>query len=798
MEKYDNTKEKIYHIGVLIGNAGTEHPRELITGIYDCVREENAEITLFLGSQGHALDFWKQSSETTSTTYNYQYNCLYDYALLGQMDALVIAFGTISIFFKNEEQDSFLDKFKDIPTVVLEHVEDDTSNTYLMSDNYSGMEAVIEHLVAVHGYKKILLLSGPNNSMEAQLRKKAYYDVMARHNITVLDSMIVEGDFTPMVESQIEQLLDTNPNAEAIACANDEMANAAYNVCRRRGITVGKDLAITGYDDVDLGSRLDPPLTTSNQDGLTMGYESIKAAIDICRTGQGKSRIIPAPLIVRGSCGCDYHFIKVDSQLIDAFHSINSLDDADNIHNTVLVALNLAKRNRNVPSVYQKSFIDAFKNLLIFIIKIRNGEISGQDRDYIRQFVLNEARQLFNSNYEEFIIHFNLSKTLNLVRMLLDHEIADASEYDKVVAYNRVGANLSAYIESLVAHYDAEKTENLIQSNKAISFAIQIMMENSNNDEAFYLHIMQLIKERNVGNAFLYLNTEPIHLAKDQATFCPNEMILAAQMINGSIKVMSSENIIINKSCGFSAFYPNDGKRHHYSAFLLFQEELQYGLLVCETSYNELDDISCMALQISTALSYKHLRAKEEASRKQLYDALNELEEKNKVLSIISSNDQLTNLYNRRGFMEQMFSMLHKYEGRQAYLFFFDLDHLKEINDVFGHTEGDYAITSSAYLLKSLFDNEGIIARLGGDEYVGVLLQDDSTPQLGDDIVSKLKGLTDNFNSISSKPYYIELSAGYTHFTFDDSLDIKRILTEADTILYEAKTKRRKTVCKNA
>ena len=78
-----------------------------------------------------------------------------------------------------------------------------------------------------------------------------------------------------------------------------------------------------------------------------------------------------------------------------------------------------------------------------------------------------------------------------------------------------------------------------------------------------------------------------------------------------------------------------------------------------------------------------------------------ELEEKNQILRVISSYDEMSQLLNRRGFMEKSLQMVQANAGKQAYLLFADIDHLKEINDSFGHAAGDFAIqTAAGYLLQ--------------------------------------------------------------------------------------------------
>lgn len=72
---------------------------------------------------------------------------------------------------------------------------------------------------------------------------------------------------------------------------------------------------------------------------------------------------------------------------------------------------------------------------------------------------------------------------------------------------------------------------------------------------------------------------------------------------------------------------------------------------------------------------------------------------------------------NRRGLMEKAVQMNRKNDGKEMLILFADLDHLKEINDSFGHIEGDFAIKKCAETLKSVVGENGIIGRIGGDEF---------------------------------------------------------------------------------
>jgi two-component system cell cycle response regulator len=89
------------------------------------------------------------------------------------------------------------------------------------------------------------------------------------------------------------------------------------------------------------------------------------------------------------------------------------------------------------------------------------------------------------------------------------------------------------------------------------------------------------------------------------------------------------------------------------------------------------------------------------------------------VLRSLALVDELTGLYNRRGFLKigEQHVKLADRAKREMSLLFVDLDHMKQINDTFGHQEGDQALIETAVILTKTFRRSDIIARIGGDEF---------------------------------------------------------------------------------
>lgn len=168
-----------------------------------------------------------------------------------------------------------------------------------------------------------------------------------------------------------------------------------------------------------------------------------------------------------------------------------------------------------------------------------------------------------------------------------------------------------------------------------------------------------------------------------------------------------------------------------------------------------------------------------------------------KRLTEISLRDSLTGLYNRRGFMTLGKQLLDTYLRKQPDigLLYVDLDYLKLINDELGHSEGDRAIEITARILRSSFRDSDIIARLGGDEFVVLFLD---TPGLtAESIRERLNKRLSETLETKPLPFMLSLSIGYYSSVLCYETQIGRLLSSADSLMYEDKEKRRKSISGN-
>jgi diguanylate cyclase (GGDEF)-like protein len=155
----------------------------------------------------------------------------------------------------------------------------------------------------------------------------------------------------------------------------------------------------------------------------------------------------------------------------------------------------------------------------------------------------------------------------------------------------------------------------------------------------------------------------------------------------------------------------------------------------------------------------------------------------------LSMTDPLTGLLNRRGFWALADSHLRmtRRQRKRSLVLSADLDGLKEINDVYGHEEGDRAISRTAELLKSCFRESDIIARFGGDEFVALAFDIDDLGEAA--LRRKIEDRLNCANETGELAYDLSLSIG-TVLANGTEQSLEELLREADRVLYREKAKR--------
>lgn len=197
---------------------------------------------------------------------------------------------------------------REIPAVLVNRTADSSPLPSIVGDDHAGIGLVVEHLAEM-GHSKIGHVSGPHSMSTGHGRYQAFLSWTQSLDIDVDSSAIEEAEWYRVDAGLVaaEALLDRRPDITAIVCANDLLAMGAYRAVRQRGLVVGADVAITGYNDIPLLDLLEPPLTSVRVPYRQMGSEAAAHLLSVLSSSNGQDRPVSmrlAPtLSVRGSSG---------------------------------------------------------------------------------------------------------------------------------------------------------------------------------------------------------------------------------------------------------------------------------------------------------------------------------------------------------------------------------------------------------------------------------------------------------------------------------------------------------------
>lgn len=771
------TENKNLTIAVLMGDTYNEYANELMSGFYSCAKKENVNL-IFLMRSSLPRNTNNILSDMTGGDFQVHFSSIYDYVPLFKPDALILSYGSLSIFSDTPSKEALFSYYKDIPCLLLKDISDNPDIPYLVADNYVGMCECIEHLITEHGYKKIAFLAGPAGNHDSNERLRAYHDTMQKHGLAVTKNMVAHGDFSESVDSQVIRLLDTNPGLEAIAFANDTMAKTGYRICNECGLVVGRDIAITGFDDTNMAKTLNPPLTSVMHNSFQFSYQALQNAIQLCNGSKDFYSTLPTVLHTRSSCGCMPMYTA-------DFADCTATDDI------------LTFVHQNIDQMVDELFFsmpyqdekEAYKALLIsFFDDITRHIWEHSSERYVFSAQYPCLKQLCEHPHISSLIM--LDHVVQLLRKLIHHAPEETARF----SLQRIIASTQQYVHSAeIFSLQAKAQMNLQQNWFATSFTQDLLTSQVDLAESLQ-RIMHRLYCMHIETCYFFLFSEPLE-AKSAYHLQPPDNLYLAAYYNGdtAVSLKRSEWIPITGEYGVSDVIPQD-KLHFLTNYVLFSENTQYGFLLCENKPEDIPFILSCSLQLGTFLRFCSLNAYEQQTRKELEASIRLIQEKNSILSFVSEYDELTRLLNRRGFMEKSLHAINENIDKTAYILFGDLDHLKEINDSFGHYAGDFALQTIAEYLRNCLPEDAIIARIGGDEFVAFIISD----MKDFDVRTKkaIKDYSNKFNETCEQPFYVEISVGIYKCICNSTNPITDLLRKSDTLLYEEKAHRRSSARK--
>ena len=712
-------------------------------------------------------------SEDEFNTYSYQYNTMLSYVEKGNFDGVVIETGVIFNGVPDEDVKYMFDSFG-IPVVSIARKIEGYPNIRF---NCNGLREELQHLIDHHNCKHIAFIGGPTDNLEAIERLELYKETLADNGIKFDKKLYGMGNFSEFCEDEVRKVLEKNKgNIDAICFANDRMAIGGYKVIEKMGLVPGKDILVIGFDDAPSACAMNPPLTTVHSNIPLLGRSAIKQCLSMINGKDGVDTYIDTNTVIRSSCGCPSR-TKVITDKISASGSIENIPIETlcaDIRSFLFDSLN----SNDASKVKINEVVDTFYGLLT---DISTPEFDSED--YVNALYT----AITNLDFE-VISYSELSFVLNLVRKKAE-----------LIAYNKEQLGSFFFdLMDMIASGEFNRVYTLNQEYRILSQTtssiVYDVLANINNEATSYQFIITNVRRHKTDNCLLFIHDLPVICNSYKTWQRPRKERLVCYQ-DGHVDVIPTHDMQEYSSDSIFRCGRMIDKPHVFVASPLFYNNEHYGILFVEKESIEYAYFEWVIFkQVSYALKMKRLMEEQMSVQTQLSKNMELIESYNQLLREKSVSDELTGIYNRRGFMERVTDQITNPDnlGKRAVILYADLNYLKLVNDRFGHDEGDYAIKAIATILKSCFRESDIVARFGGDEFAAFgFIRGKKFESI---LRARIKEVTDEFNENSEKPFLVTASIGIYEFKCDEFTNLTECMNKADAQLYEDKKNKPKTV----
>ena len=339
---------------------------------------------------------------------------------------------------------------------------------------------------------------------------------------------------------------------------------------------------------------------------------------------------------------------------------------------------------------------------------------------------------------------------------------------------------------SMVMRYRI-RCKQLTRDNMLSALMLRNLLGENMTIHSFFRSLGHTLHALGTPHSWIALLKEPLLVQRGEVNFLPGE--LRIHMIQDGDQVQSFSRVqapVLRPSRPDRVPRWESPGTRPTAIFPLFYGNVHYGVLAVSLTHESMLFHYALSLEIGTGLRYLYVALDQQDARKAI-------EEQNRILDYSATHDALTGLFNRVGVMKEIYAFVNRSGKDSTFVAVMaDLDHLKQINDSFGHDAGDTAIKAAAKLLSSALPVGSPLGRTGGDEFTALFLcRDDCDAQW---FRTHLKAACQAYNEQVSNPWYENVSVGCVTFRYDQAWDMPELMKQADAELYEDKKHRRSSV----
>jgi GntR family transcriptional regulator of arabinose operon len=212
----------------------------------------------------------------------------------------------IGLYPVSSEEISLVERLKEsgFPIVLIDRYLRSLSTDYVMTDHFSGIIRGTQYLLDL-GHRRVGFVTWLSPAVSMEHRFLGYRQALSERQIPFDERLVCRVEGYPVIDlTPLQQYLSGEDRPSAIVAANDQIAIGLYRAAASLSLRIPEDLSIIGFDNLDVSSHLDPPLTTIAQPFLTIGQVAANCLLRRIRGEQSyyEQVTLQPELVIRDSC----------------------------------------------------------------------------------------------------------------------------------------------------------------------------------------------------------------------------------------------------------------------------------------------------------------------------------------------------------------------------------------------------------------------------------------------------------------------------------------------------------------
>lgn len=544
-------------VGLIIENLFTEFAQEVIQNVISSSRlNSDIDVVIVAGKYDPSDD-----PEDHQHRYKRVYNSVYRLEELCNFDGLIISLGSMEKIKREVIEKRYFEKLKNTPKVfVVSDLEGQPSVNY---DNSTGIDEAVDCLVNAYGLSRFCMLGGREDNVDARARKALYADALARNKIEFTDRNYVSGDMSADTQEPARELLDKNPDVQAIFCVNDASAVGLFDVMAQRGLVPGKDIMVFGFDNTTAAGRMSPTLASIGASEVTLGQKAMEEVLSQMNGNPPKSVLIPTRIYGRESFEYEmYEYTTMELVSADSQFIYKMFDDC-------FYRYRYEFRDResvNLPRLFYAFMSKILKT-------IRSKYLSVEDFDEICKLI----DIFFDNGAMDYTDAGKFTKSVELLQNSVNYLAGNNRNVNRLFARMKDRAIIA------LAENKLRSNDRLITGRQKIQNMMVETVSYSQDTESAVNRIVRNFDKLGLMNSALYLFEHSLTFEEDREELFPPSIDLKCVMKTGELYVIPKERQAGPTGDMFRRV-ELPSKCSEYVPFPIFYKESIYGFLVCEYS----------------------------------------------------------------------------------------------------------------------------------------------------------------------------------------------------------------------